>query len=183
MGLFVGSPKHQDIPKILEIFKTNQHIRNVFVEGDDTGNFFRQLASNFTVIDAAGGVVQNEKDDILLIRRRGVWDLPKGKVENGERVEAAAVREVQEETGLADVKREVLIATTYHTYTQQGQGILKRTFWYSMRSSGSHVLTPQLTEDISTVEWVCRNNLPEYLKNTYGNIRDVLGTLNIPVVP
>jgi NUDIX domain. len=100
-----------------------------------------------------------------------------------ERVEAAAVREVQEETGLADVKLEALIATTYHTYTQQGRVILKRTFWYSMRSSSSHVLTPQLTEDISTVEWVCRNNLPEYLKNTYGNIRDVLGTLNIPVVP
>ena len=70
----------------------------------------------FTIVQAAGGMVKNEKNETLLIFRRGKWDLPKGKLDKGESLEECAVREVEEETGLKNVKLVSPLIITYHTY-------------------------------------------------------------------
>jgi ADP-ribose pyrophosphatase YjhB (NUDIX family) len=51
------------------------------------------------IVMAAGGLVENEHGEILLIYRKKHWDLPKGKLDAGETLEECAVREVEEETG------------------------------------------------------------------------------------
>lgn len=135
---------------------------------------FERFSANFKVLDAAGGVVQNEQGDYLLIFRRHKWDLPKGKVEIGEELEEAALREVQEETGVAELFVKKHLATTYHIYEQDGETILKRTYWYVMSCSSGQSLIPQTIEDITRVEWVNPGNLPLYLSNTYGNIQCVI---------
>ena len=68
------------------------------------------------VITAAGGLVLNPNTEILMIFRRGHWDLPKGKLDEGETIVSCAVREVQEETGLSDIHVDQFLLMTKHTY-------------------------------------------------------------------
>jgi 8-oxo-dGTP pyrophosphatase MutT (NUDIX family) len=136
---------------------------------------------HFTIVKAAGGLVENESGDLLLIFRRGKWDLPKGKLEKDESLEECAVREVQEETGLRRIELQEFLLTTYHTYNDYGHSILKESFWYRMQASGSEVLIPQTIEDIHEIKWVSPGNLAPYLDNTFPSIRDVLGMNRRPM--
>jgi len=125
-------------------------------------------------IIAAGGVVRNEAGEILLQLRKGKWDLPKGKLDEGESIEECAVREVEEETGLRNIQLGELIGTTFHHYNEKGAEYEKETFWYDMRVSGEQELVPQIEEDIHDLKWVKERELAPYLKNTYDNIIDII---------
>src|SRR4051812_21020427 len=114
-------------------------------------------------IIAGGGIIKNEEGKILFIYRRGKWDLPKGKLDEGETIEECAVREVEEETGLRNIELGELIGVTNHHYTQDNENIDKETYWYAMKVNGDQKLVPQLTEDILELRWVAENELEEYL--------------------
>jgi 8-oxo-dGTP pyrophosphatase MutT (NUDIX family) len=128
----------------------------------------------FTFIQAAGGLVLNEKKEILIIFRRSKWDLPKGKLDKGETLEECAVREVEEETGLTKIKLISPLTISYHTYHEGTKFILKESHWYNMQVSGKQKLIPQTTEDILELKWVKPGELSPYLKNSYPAIADVL---------
>ena len=127
-------------------------------------------------IIAAGGLVSNENDELLLIFRRGKWDLPKGKLDEGESIEACAIREVKEETGLNDVKLQKMIGITQHEYydTYLSQDVVKETHWYAMTAMPGQMLNPQTEESITEIEWVRKEILDIYLNNTYPNIQDIV---------
>ena len=125
-------------------------------------------------IVAAGGIVQNEEGKILFQLRRGKWDLPKGKLEEGETIEECAVREVGEETGLQNLELGELVGITTHQYTEKGKDIDKETHWFAMKASGSQELIPQVEEDILELKWVAENELESYLSNTYPNIITII---------
>lgn len=133
-----------------------------------------QFFEQFEVIQAGGGLVRNEKEEILLIFRKGKWDLPKGKLDAGETIEGCAVREVKEETGLTQVELGKPIGITYHSYVEKGTRILKESHWFEMKSNSSETLIPQTEEDILELKWVSNEDLPEYLKKTYATIKDIL---------
>ena len=128
----------------------------------------------FTVIQAAGGLVLNARQEMLMIFRRGKWDLPKGKLDPGESLEQCALREVEEETGLKNVQSGGFLLTTYHTYHESGKFILKESHWYRMKVAGDAPLIPQKEEDISQAAWVEEKKVNEYLKNTFPSIVDVI---------
>lgn len=130
----------------------------------------------FKRVQAAGGLVQNEKSDNLLIYRRGKWDLPKGKLDAGESLEECAVREVQEETGLVNVVLEAPLLVTWHTYHEGTHFILKESHWYLMRCSGPQVLVPQTEEDILEAKWVRTEELPSCFDQAFPSVVDVLKT-------
>ena len=132
--------------------------------------FFRK----FTLVKAAGGFVTNEKGEILLIHRRGKWDLPKGKLDDGEKLEACAVREVEEETGLKNVKLKDPLIITYHTYHEGSRFILKESHWYRMNAKGEQSLAPQTEEDITEIRWVLPADIPSFLPGAFPSVRDVL---------
>src|SRR4030095_3659462 len=100
----------------------------------------------FTLIQAAGGLVLNEKKEILLILRRGKWDMPKGKLDKGEKLEDCAIREVEEETGLKKVELISPLTITYHTYHEGTKYILKESHWYQMKVAGEQKLIPETNE-------------------------------------
>ncbi len=125
-------------------------------------------------LTAAGGIVENEAKEILFIFRRGKWDLPKGKLDEGETIEECAVREVEEETGLVGVERGELIDVTLHTFTKRGNEIEKETYWYAMKVTGLQQPTPQIEEDITEIRWVKESELSSYLSNTYDNIISIV---------
>ena len=137
-------------------------------------NDLNAFAKNYLLVKAAGGVVTDDEARVLLIYRRGKWDLPKGKVEENEPIELCAHREVIEETGLNELMLRKPLAITYHTYTEKGKDILKETHWYLFDAPGKQQLQPQLEEDILKVEWVERQKINDYKRNTYLLIRDVL---------
>ncbi|GAB4037146.1 NUDIX hydrolase [Spirosoma gilvum] len=126
----------------------------------------------FKVIKAAGGVVYKD-DKILLMFRRGVWDLPKGKLDPGESSKEGAVREVEEETGV-EVAVGERICTTWHTYTLNGSRILKRTRWYRMVALDDSRMTPQEDEDIEKLAWLNWRETKLALTNSFSSIRYVI---------
>lgn len=128
----------------------------------------------FVLVKAAGGLVINEQKEWLLIFRLGKWDLPKGKLDKGEKLETCAVREVEEETGLKNVKLQKPIGITWHTYHEGTRFILKESHWYKMKVKGAQILVPQTEEDILEVKWVKPSGLDEYLSHTYPSVADVL---------
>lgn len=123
-------------------------------------------------IIAAGGLVQNEKHEILMILRLGKWDLPKGKLDEGESIEECAVREVQEETGLKNISLDNFIGTTTHEYFDGHlqRNVIKETHWYHMHVEGIQALKPQTEEDITDIKWIATPTLPHYLEQSYATI-------------
>ncbi len=126
------------------------------------------------LIVAAGGIVENEHGEILFQLRRGKWDLPKGKLDDGETIEECAVREVEEETGLKNIIHGELIGTTTHKYTEREKEIEKETHWFAMKVNGEQHLVPQLSEDITELKWVSEHELAPYLSNTFANIIEIV---------
>lgn len=140
----------------------------------DLDKLKKALFKKFTVIKAAGGLVTNVKDEVLVIFRRGKWDLPKGKLDDGEALEDCAIREVEEETGLKNVKLADPLIITYHTYHEGSKFILKESHWYKMKVSGEQQLVPQTEEDIHEIKWVKKSELAPYVKNSFPSVADVL---------
>ncbi len=140
----------------------------------DVEQVMEVLKQKMVLIQAAGGLVHTDNNTFLLIFRRGKWDLPKGKLDEGENLEQCAVREVEEETGLQGVQLEKPLTVTYHTYYQDNQLILKESHWFLMKSAEQPVLTPQLDEDIEECKWVDQDALAPYMENTHPSILDVL---------
>ena len=130
---------------------------------------------HFTLIEAAGGVVQNSDKELLFILRLGKWDLPKGKIEKGEQADECAKREVTEETGVKNLTIKRKIGETYHAYDAFGKHFLKTSHWYYMSCAAAQDTKPQTEENITEVKWVKTKDIKEPMVNTYPSIKDVLG--------
>jgi len=178
-AFFWGDVHHQEFPNLLDFFNSHTYIPEVFVGTNNVEVAFEQFSSNFAPIPAAGGLVKNAEDQVLMIFRNGHWDLPKGKIETGERVEAAALREVGEETGLKGINLGSKICCTYHTYYIGNVRALKETHWYQMGTNGKQNLIPQTEEGITQAVWVDKEKIPTLLKNSYGSIGEVFRLYNL----
>ena len=149
--------------------------KNIIFEGDEN-----ELLAIFKISlyfqQAAGGVVENNRNEILFIYRNKKWDFAKGKLELDESIEQCAIREVKEETGIANIKLLSFIDCTYHIYIES-KYILKETHWYLMESE-DRMLYPQKEEGIKKVVWIHKNNIDIQLKNTYESVKDLLQILH-----
>lgn len=160
--------------EILEKAK-NKDVKGILLYTTDVENDWNSFVSNLEIIPAAGGLVLNPKEEILFIYRNGVWDLPKGWIEKNETIETAAIREVEEECGIFNLKIIQPLITTYHIYHQNGLK-LKQTYWFLMSSNDNKELTPQLEEGITKVGFKNKAALKDILQNTYKNIKLVYDT-------
>ncbi|MCF8716113.1 NUDIX domain-containing protein [Joostella atrarenae] len=138
---------------------------------EDEKVLLKKFLKKIPLVVAAGGLVKNKKDDILFIFRNGKWDLPKGKVDKGETIEDAAVREVEEETGVKKLKIDSFLKKTYHIFKRNGVYKLKETHWFLMYSKYKGELVPQCKENIELAEWRPEKDLSELMENSYENIK------------
>jgi 8-oxo-dGTP pyrophosphatase MutT (NUDIX family) len=140
----------------------------------DVPELLERIKKEFTVIEASGGLVYSNDNKILMIFRRGKWDLPKGKLDDGEDLVSCALREVKEETGLSELIFQQSISISYHTYYEKEKHILKESHWHLLKGNDTEVLIPQTDEDIEKCEWVKIENLAPYMENAPASIIDVL---------
>ena len=158
----------------VDMLEKSQHRDSVTIYAKEYVELVNDFNQLYKKIEAAGGVVFNPKGEILTMYRRGSWDLPKGKIDKGETKEVAAIREVQEETGLQQVERGPLLHTTYHTYkNRKGKRVLKPTYWYRMTTL-EYDIHPQTEEDIELVEWIDPVLFLETKRPIYNTIWEVV---------
>lgn len=152
---------------------SNYKVKGIYVKSTNLENDWEKFKKNFKVVTAAGGLVVNKKNEILFIFRDNKWDLPKGHKEKGEKTKETAIREVQEECGIANIKIDRFLIKTHHIFHKNKEVILKETHWYLMSSGYSGSLTPQLEEGITEVAFKKKTEIPKVFLNTYGNIKMV----------
>lgn len=165
-------PDTKIIEETLQALETGKSSATIFIQ-PDTEALVDKVKSYFTVLVAAGGLITNDEGEVLMMFRRDKWDLPKGKQDDGESLETCALREVQEETGLHNVQIEHKITETLHYYTYKEKKILKHSYWYKMKFTGTELTIPQIEEDIVDIQWIKPEHLGKYLKFSYLNIINV----------
>jgi len=173
-GLFLKTGK-EPLPKgFMEHYAENPHLPDLYILCKNPGKMYRNMGKSFLLLEAAGGLVLNNRQDLLCIFRRGVWDLPKGKAEPGEKPEQTALREVSEECGLKEgLEIKKFLGYSHHSYALDGQWIIKRTSWFSMKYEGEENPSPQEEEDISRVSWIPLQEASEELSRGYASIGEI----------
>ena len=162
--------------KISKVIKelNKSSIKEIRLIGKNEDKLLKKFAKKLPNVIAGGGKVLNEKGDILFIFRNGKWDLPKGKIDGKETIEAAALREVEEETGVKKLKIIKPLETTYHIFKRNGRHRLKITYWFEMHSSYKGKLVPEEIEGITKVEWLNPEQAQNALENSYANIKELI---------
>jgi 8-oxo-dGTP pyrophosphatase MutT (NUDIX family) len=165
-----------DLINAWEQFLNDAQSRDLILESSAPKKMKQRFFSMFKIVEAAGGIVFNSKNELLCIYRWGKWDLPKGKIEKNESRELAALREVEEECGINGLMLEKLKTTTYHIYPSPKNSsilILKPTYWFLMKYNGEQLLKPQQLEDIVEACWFNKEQLKLAQKNTYASLKEL----------
>jgi 8-oxo-dGTP pyrophosphatase MutT (NUDIX family) len=154
---------------IIKMFQNK--IQKAYLYYPDEKAILKKVKEKIPVCKAGGGLVYNKAGDVLFIFRNGKWDLPKGGIEKGEEIEDTAIREVEEETGVTNLKITHKLQKTYHVFKRGGKYKLKVTHWYEMRTDFTGTPKPQANEGIEKVAWLGPAEIKEALKNSYENIK------------
>ena len=156
---------------LTEYFKINNQ-PDVVIYGYNPKKLFKDFKSYFKFIHAAGGIVKNEKRQVLFIKRKGIWDLPKGKLDNDEKPKRGAVREVKEETGVKKLKAGKKLAPTYHMFKRKREFFFKKTDWYLMEASSKSKLIPDRREGITKVAWLEKEESMVAIRESHRSLRE-----------
>lgn len=160
--------------KIIDEFLFHPSNDNIKIVSSDLNSLLELFKSKFYYIEAAGGFIEKD-NEFLFIHRQGIWDLPKGKLEKGETIKNAAIRECEEECGIKQLTITKQLSSSFHLYKYKKGFALKQSYWFYMKSDYSKKLTPQLEEDIDEVKWFSKHEIETIIiKHTYYTIRDVI---------
>lgn len=172
--VLIRNKNREAIDDLLKIMTKKRHdkIKKILILVNDKKKSVAYLKSKFNIVEAGGGIVQKE-NKILLIFRKGKWDLPKGKLETNETKKEGALREVEEETGVK-VAMKNKIGSTWHTYLHNNKYVLKRTYWYKMECEDDTKMKPQKSEGIEVVRWMNKSEVEIAMTNTYTTIARVI---------
>ena len=167
--------QEKEVEKAFHLLENHAGIKSLTIYGDNAKEMRNTLFAGYKKIAAAGGLVFNNKGQVLLIYRRNSWDLPKGKIDAGEKKKAAALRAVREETGLEKLSIIRKLKKTYHTYLlENNTPVLKVTHWYLMMCNDVTPPVPQTEEDIELATWIDIDEVELKFNKTYANIQDVI---------
>lgn len=176
-SIHINVSSEKELSELYEILIKHKEITQIYFFDDSESSLFKRFKSMFEIVEAAGGLVKNSKNEYLFIFRHNKWDLPKGKIEKEESVRKAAKREVEEECGISGLKITKELMPTFHTYYMNEKAVLKPTYWFEMDCSDTSDLVPQLEEGITEVRWLSLKELKMVRENTYPSIKDVISGL------
>jgi len=159
----------KQLKEIIANFRTSNE-KELYICSKNLNELFINFKSIFVYEEAAGGLVINRSHQVLAIRNRDIWQLPKGHVEEGETYAEAAVREVMEECGISEPGIINELPSTYHTFSIDGRWFLKRTYWFRMLYKGIDIPKPQTEEGITHALWIDKKDLWLVYDTTYENL-------------
>ena len=171
--LFIKFSSPENIVKALKSKKTEC----LYLYHQKEDKLWMHFLRHFPIVEAAGGLVRHQDGRFLFIYRNDKWDLPKGRIEKNEPIRIAAVREVEEETGVDGLEIVKPLIETFHVFNRNGKYKLKKTFWFEMKTTSIVTLTPQLNEGIEQAIWVFEKEIPHKFENAYENIKQVYESL------
>lgn len=175
----VVSEDYRIVRELISTIESGGMTKDFVILHEDPRSLWHNFKSQLVEIPAAGGVVMSRSHSLLFIRRLGVWDLPKGKIEKNETPESAAVREVEEECGISGLEIIRSLDSTFHIYRSpylksQKDLVLKETKWFLMSGDDEQNLVPQTDENIEEARWFALDELDTVRANTYSSILDFL---------
>lgn len=161
------------LKRIISWFEQDKHTKELTIINTKKNNLlYDTFISLFKPVTTSGGIVYHGHKGMLWILRHNRWDLPKGKIDKDESMEDAAIREVEEETGITNLQIQEKLGVTRHAYRENGSFILKSSHWYKMETaSPDSCLVPQTSEHITAVEWVDQKTINEKISNTYASLQ------------
>lgn len=166
--------KEEDVKDVLEYLESSPFHSKAVLHGASKAAIYNHITQQSELLQASGGVVWNDLGQVLLIFRHNHWDLPKGKIEENESKEEAALREVMEECGVQELALNNYFTTTYHTYWRNQTRMLKQTFWYEMACNDKGSIKPQTIEGITDVKWANQAAIQKAMQQTFPNLQEVL---------
>ncbi len=169
---------YSQIHQWLDDAESNKKCTNTILIHPKPEVLWRNFKLLFRFMEAAGGLVLNDSNQMLFIYKKGKWDLPKGKIDKDEKPCDTAVREVCEETGLSSIQIVRELTDTYHIYKHNNKLILKKTYWFLIKNNGSNDLVSQKEENIEKASWIDLNDISNILNKSYGSINDVFNIYN-----
>ncbi|MFD2725515.1 NUDIX hydrolase [Hyunsoonleella rubra] len=162
------------LSRVIRKMNASSSITEVCLVHKNEKKLLKKFLKKLPNVEAGGGKVYNDKGKILFIFRNGKWDLPKGKIEKKEGIEEAAIREVEEETGVEGLKIVKPLETTYHIFKRNGRYKIKVTYWFEMKTSYDGELSPEKKEGITKAKWLGKKKTKKALENSYANIRALI---------
>lgn len=173
LGFEVYLYKNTRIEEVIHKLQFTQ-TQGIYLYNNDLDVLWENFKKSFVLVYAAGGLVINNQDEILLIKRNGYWDLPKGRVEIGENSQFTALREVEEECSISNLEIIEDLPVTYHIYQEKGVEKLKKTYWYIMKTNDVAQPSPQIEEGITEVIYININKIENCYPTMYLNIKDLI---------
>jgi len=161
--------KSVDMDYVIRKLQRNDFSK-VYLYHSDSDKLLSIFKDRMGYINAGGGLVKNDKGELLFIERNEKWDLPKGRAEKGEDIETTSLREVEEETGVRNLSIDKFLQETYHIYKNKGKYNLKITYWYLMNTDYSGELKPQTEEGITQAVWKTNDQAKVAMSNSYSNV-------------
>lgn len=140
------------------------------VDGESLAYAIKRI---FRQAPAAGGVVVIN-NQFVAIERNGIPDLPKGHIEKGESPEVAALREVEEETGITDLEIIKELPSTWHCYLLNNQWTIKKTSWFLMKTASGMKNVPQTEEGITIVYLINIEGIQDFENNTFASLKTLV---------
>jgi len=169
----IKKPTEEQIKEVLRVSKSStKALKILFIGNPD--KLLKKVFFGFKYVVASGGIVSNKDGEIMLMKRLGKWDLPKGKIKKREDLQVCALREIEEETGAKKLSIIEPFSETYHTYYRNEKWKIKHTYWYLVFCKYDGPLVPQLEEDIEEVKWISTDDLNLSEMDTYPAIKRLL---------
>jgi len=171
------NPKAKELTKLCDKLLSKEHKPKVIILEGDYESIAEEIFKGFRLVIAGGGAVYNSKKELLLMKRHGKWDLPKGKIEPEESIELCAIREVEEECHVFGLELGKHVTTTYHFFKTKSGWKIKKSVWFKMKSRDYKQAAPQKEEGIEKIKWIKPKSIDIEELNTFASIREVLRQL------
>lgn len=170
--------ENEAIEPYVHLLENQPGCRGFYLQHPKPNVLIARLEQQYPVVNAAGGLVMSPAGKLLMIFRKGCWDLPKGKAEGSERTRETALREVVEECGIPKPHSAMEFFTTRHFYRENNSGFIKKSVWFMMEVDSDNIpLFPQAEEDITRAIWCSKEEYLNLRKDCYPSVRELIERL------